>query len=95
MLEGDDEEMDVWFHLIEERNSYETYSFMDVCNSNIALQKRLNHLESLYESYDRQIHQWKEAEVERKSNDTAKKQVIELRSKIEKLQEQLNEKISR
>ncbi len=89
------EEEDDWLRLIEERNRYETYSFMDVCQSSVVLQTRLDHLESLCESYDRQIHEWKEAELERKSNDNSKKEVMELQSKVEKLQDQLNEKISK
>lgn len=88
------EEEDDWLRLIEERNRYETYSFMDICKSSVVLQTRLDHLESLCENYDRQIHEWKEAELERKSDDNSKKEVIELQSTMKELQDQLNEKKS-
>jgi signal transduction histidine kinase len=94
MLEEEEEEDD-WLRLIEERNRYETYSFMGICKSSLLFQTRLDQLESLCLSYDRQINEWKEAELERKANVNSKKEIIELHSKVEKLQEQLNEKISK
>jgi signal transduction histidine kinase len=90
-----EEAEDDWLRLIEERNCYETYSFMDICKSSLVLQTRLDQLESLCESYDRQIHELKEAELEKKSQVNSKKELVELQTKMEKLQEQLNEKISK
>jgi len=78
--------------LIEARNSFETYGFIDVYDANISLQKRVDELESMCKEYERQMLQLKGGAADGESRKSSSKKEAELRDRIEKLQDQLNER---
>jgi len=89
--------MEEILRLIEARNSYETYPFVDAHNANIALQHLVDKLETRCEEYSKQILQLT-TEGPADGGDGRKiisKKEAELRDRIETLQEQLNEKLSK
>lgn len=86
---------EILLRLIEARNSFETYGFIDVYNANISLEKRVDELESMCKEYERQMSQQKGSAADGgDSRKNSSKKEVELRDRIEKLQDQLNERQS-
>jgi len=89
--------MDEVMMLITERNSIETYPFIPVYESNASLQSLVDILQQRNEDLEREVAETVAVNMRKiedgKANLASSKNELRLRDKVEKLQEQLNEKL--